>query len=146
MTKPDDRNDAPGPAGQLALAGASAQGSTQESVKEPSQGVRFAGSRPRSRVLALEWPIERDGTAVSEIVLRRLTGGEMASLQDLMENVAADGKFDDSALFALVADQPPEVIRALDEDDWLALREAALDFLPRRFREAVGSTSSQPGA
>jgi hypothetical protein len=136
MTKSDDRNDTPA---QLALdARAPAQGS--------APGVRFAGSRPRGRVLTLEWPIEVDGRTIPELVLRRLTGAEMADLQDLMESLTTAGKFDDSALFALVADQPPDVIRALDEDDWLALREAALDFLPRRFREAVGSTSGQPGA
>ena len=46
----------------------------------------------------------------------------------------------------LVCDVSAEVIRALDEDDWIALREKALDFLPRRFREAAASLSRTPGA
>ena len=55
-------------------------------------------------------------------------------------------QFDDSDLFALVCDTPAVVIRALDQDDWLAVREAVLDFLPRRFREVFASTGAKPGA
>lgn len=119
----------------------------KQSAPEPSapaeSAVSFAGGpRPRTETLALEWPLEVDGARIDRIELRRLTGAEMVALQDLV----ARENFADHDLFALVSDVSPEVIRALDEDDWIALREKALDFLPRRFREAAASLSRAPGA
>jgi len=100
------------------------------------------GPRPRTETVALEWPLEVDGARIDQIALRRLTGADMVALQDLV----AQENFADHDLFALVCDVSAEVIRALDEDDWIALREKALDFLPRRFREAAASLSRAPGA
>jgi hypothetical protein len=119
----------------------------KESAPEPSAPVgpvvSFAGgSRPRTETLVLEWPLEVEGARIDRIELRRLTGAEMVALQDLV----ARENFADHDLFALVCDVSAEVIRALDEDDWIALREKALDFLPRRFREAAVSLSRAPGA
>lgn len=116
----------------------------KQSAPEPSaSAVSFVGGpRPRTETLVLEWPLEVDGARIDRIELRRLTGAEMVALQDLV----ARENFADHDLFALVCDVSPEVIRALDEDDWIALREKALDFLPRRFREAAASLSRAPGA
>ena len=100
------------------------------------------GPRPRTETLALEWPLEVDGKRLDRIELRRLTGAEMVALQD----IATREGFYDAELFALVCDQPAAVLRALDQDDWLALKEKVLDFLPRRFREAAASLSRAPGA
>jgi hypothetical protein len=118
--------------------------STPEQPSTPAApAVSFVGgSRPRTETIALEWPIEVDGARINQIALRRLTGADMVALQDLV----AQQNFADHDLFALVCDVSAEVIRALDEDDWIALREKALDFLPRRFREAAASLSRAPGA
>jgi hypothetical protein len=97
--------------------------------------------RSRTRTVLLEWPVEYDGRRFDEIVVRRMIGAEVTRLSDLITS-----QFDDSDLFALVCDTPAVVIRALDQDDWLALREAVLDFLPRRFREVFASTGAKPGA
>lgn len=116
----------------------------KQSAPEPSaSAVSFVGGpRPRTETLVLEWPLEVDGARIDRIELRRLTGAEMVALQDLV----ARENFADHDLFALVCNVSPEVIRALDEDDWIALREKALDFLPCRFREAAASLSRAPGA
>lgn len=97
--------------------------------------------RIRVRTIHLEWPVEYDGRRCDEIIVRRMIGAEVTRLSDLITS-----QFDDSDLFALVCDTPAVVIRALDQDDWLAVREAVLDFLPRRFREVFASTGAKPGA
>jgi hypothetical protein len=97
--------------------------------------------RSRVRTVHLEWPVEYDGRRFDEIIVRRMIGAEVTRLSDLITS-----QFDDSDLFALVCDTPAVVIRALDQDDWLAVREAVLDFLPRRFREIFASTGAKPGA
>jgi hypothetical protein len=105
--------------------------------------VSFAGGPgPRIGTLALEWPLEVDGVRLEQIELRRLTGADMVALQD----IATREGFDDAELFALVCDQPAAVLRALDQDDWLTLKEKVLDFLPRRFREAAESLMRAPAA
>ena len=97
--------------------------------------------RQRERTVRLEWPIEYNGQRYGEIIVRRMIGAEVTRLSDLITS-----QFDDSDLFALVCDTPAQVIRALDQDDWLVVREAVLDFLPRRFREVFASTGAKPGA
>lgn len=99
------------------------------------------GDRSRKRTIKLEWPVEYDGRRYDEIVVRRMIGAEVTRLSDLIV-----AEFDDSDLFALVCDTPAVVIRALDQDDWLAVREAVLSFLPRRFREVFASTGAKPEA
>ena len=99
------------------------------------------GDRSRVRTVRLEWPLEYDGRRYDEIVVRRMIGAEVTRLSDLITT-----QFDDSDLFALVCDTPAVVIRALDQDDWLSVREAVLDFLPRRFREVFASTGAKPEA
>jgi hypothetical protein len=84
---------------------------------------------------------QRRGQRYEEITVRRMVGAEVIRLSELIM-----AEFDDSDLFALVCDTPAVVIRALDQDDWLAVREAVLNFLPRRFREVFASTGAKPGA
>ncbi len=87
----------------------------------------------RLKTVPLEWPLELDGATVSEITLRRLTGGEVAKLQSAM----LDEDASDEAMIAAFADQPAEVIAALDADDFMELKELVVDFLPRRIRAAL---------
>ncbi len=85
----------------------------------------------------------------SGIVPQQLTAPDFSQViemaQEHIRMIFEEG-FDDADLFALVCDQPAAVLRALDQDDWLALKEKVLDFLPRRFREAAASLSRAPGA
>lgn len=103
--------------------------------------VEFAKGRARTGELSLEWPITVNGELVRQITVRRITGGEMVGIQALTEQEG----FDDAALFAMICDQPAEVLRMLDGDDWIALREVALNFLPRAFREAFILSSKAQG-
>lgn len=87
----------------------------------------------RMATVALDWPLTVNGAEVASITLRRLTGGEVAALQEQMLGAAAD----EPALIAAFADQPSEVIAILDADDFLSLKERVVDFLPRRIRAAL---------
>ena len=95
--------------------------------------MTVAETRARHADYTLEWPIEHDGQAIETITLRRLTGGEVAGLQERMMGDGAS----DSAMIAAFADRPAEVIAALDADDFLELKDMVITFLPRRIREAV---------
>lgn len=105
---------------------------------------RFVGDRPRFKAIPLEWPIAYGGKEYSEIHLVRLTAKDVAdyidSFKDRDPNEAvvlpifrdADG-----------ADIPPAVLDALDEGDRFEIDQAAVDFLPRRFR-AIQESGSGP--
>ena len=115
--------------------------SSTQVADAPRPQLLVNGDRQRERTIKLEWPVEYDGRRYDEIVVRRMIGAEVTRLSDLIV-----AEFDDSDLFALVCDTPAVVIRALDQDDWLAVREAVLSFLPRRFREVFTSTGAKPEA
>lgn len=100
--------------------------------------IAFAGSQPRTLEFPLEWPLvltAEDGstTDVNSITLRRLNGGEVAALQEAVTG----GNIDEAAMIAMFADQPGEVIAALDADDLLALKDKVVDFLPKALRRAL---------
>lgn len=93
-----------------------------------------ATQKLRLKAIELEWPLDRpDGQTITAITLRRLTGGEVAALQDAMTGDNAT----DAAMIAAFADQPADVIAALDADDFMELKEAVVDFLPKRIRSAL---------
>lgn len=102
--------------------------------------VKFVSSKGRAGSISLEYPLEVDGVVVDAINLRRMSAAQVVELAD----VETREGFDDAALFAMVCDQPAEVLRNLDADDWLTFREAVLDFLPRRFRAALGLPGNKP--
>ncbi len=88
----------------------------------------------RLKTVELEWPLDRpDGETITTITLRRLTGGEVAELQEAMTGDNAT----DAAMIAAFADQPAAIIAALDADDFMELKEAVVDFLPKRIRSAL---------
>ncbi len=72
--------------------------------------VTVAETRARHAEYALEWPIEYEGWTIDRITLHRLTGAEVADLQDRMIDKGAS----EVALIAIFADQPAEVIAALE--------------------------------
>lgn len=93
-----------------------------------------ATQKLRLKTIELEWPaLLGDGRTITTITLHRLTGGEVAELQEAMTGDNAT----DAAMIAAFADQPAGVIAALDADDFMELKEAVVDFLPKRIRSAL---------
>lgn len=112
-----------------------------------AKAPRFIGKHERSRVVTLEWPLEYDGREYRKIHIVRLTASEVAKFQ---EEIIALLERDKNARirFPLYRDAdggliPDEVMDALDDDDKVVLEEAAMTFLPRRYRDAM-SASTQP--
>lgn len=93
----------------------------------------MADPKLKMKAVDLEWPVEVDGQTISQVTLRRLTGGEVAGLQDAMMGDGAN----DAAMIAAFADQPASVIAQLDADDFMELKERLVDFLPKRIRAAL---------
>jgi hypothetical protein len=113
----------------------------------------FLGDRPRSHSVRLEWPVEYMGTRYEAITVRRLTTAEVAAfMQKVAEHHEANPEAADEVMrFPIFFDErgepvPDEVMDGLDDDDAVPLNEAAVRFLPRRFRAATEPTSTpQPG-
>lgn len=96
----------------------------------------------RSKSILLEWPLDLpDGSTLTEITLRRLTGGGVAALQDAMVGDNAT----DAAMISAFCDQPAEVIARLDADDFLEIKDQVIDFLPKRIRTALEAVLSATG-
>jgi hypothetical protein len=95
--------------------------------------------------------VEYAGKLYGSISLLRLTAGEVIAFTRELE-AALKNDPDAPVRFPTFKDDsgapiPDAVLDALDDDDPVTLDEAAVDFLPRRFRAqaAQGSTSETPG-
>lgn len=99
----------------------------------------MADPKLKMKTFDLEWPLEVEGQTISQITLRRLTGGEVAALQDAMMGDGAN----DAAMIAAFADQPAPVIAQLDADDFMELKERLVDFLPKRIRAALEAAAKE---
>lgn len=100
--------------------------------------ARIVSDRPRAATIPLGWPVEYAGRVYTTIIVARLTAAEVARFQDEIEQLLTSGS-DTKVRLPLFRDErgepvPNEVMDALDDDDRLALDEAAANFLPRRFR------------
>ncbi|WP_051949255.1 hypothetical protein [Methylosinus sp. PW1] len=107
------------------------------------EAPKFVGGAARFKSVTLAWPLAYDGAIYDHVNLHRLTAKEVA---DWVESI----KEKDSVRFPIYRDDsgasiPDVVLDALDDDDRLALDEAAKDFLPRRFQD-VESDGSGPAA
>lgn len=100
--------------------------------------IAFLNPETRTGKIPLEHVLVVDGKNVSEIIVRRLTGGEIAALAE-----GGNAEMGNSAFLATFTDQPIEVIDALDADDLTALTEKVTDFLPRRIREAMEQAAAR---
>lgn len=85
------------------------------------------------KTIALGIPVELAGVTYAEVSLRRLKGADFARLKTIGDS--------DLGLLALIADVPAPVLAELDGDDFLAISEAAADFLPLRLQEEAAPTS-----
>lgn len=87
----------------------------------------------RFDIVTLDWPLKVDGDDVRAIHLHRLTGGEVATLQEAMLGETSS----ETELIAAFCDQSAAVIAQLDADDFLRLKDRVADFLPQRIRKAM---------
>jgi hypothetical protein len=86
------------------------------------------------RTIPLTVPVEFDGIAYTSVSIRRLKGSDFRLLQQMSGN-------EDVALLGIVTGLPAAIIDELDANDFIALTEAAQDFLPQKRQAAAGSTS-----
>lgn len=109
--------------------------------------VTFENADKRHKLIVLDWPVTHAGKRYEMITLRRLTVAEVAAFvakvaaQETVSAVRFPMFFDDEG-----APVPDAVMDGLDADDADALAEAALDFLPRRFRGATTEPVSVPAS
>ncbi|MHA1524240.1 MAG: phage tail assembly protein [Alphaproteobacteria bacterium] len=128
-----------------AKRGEEARSADREGKNVPK--IEFSGGGSRETSVPLAWPLLVDGADVKEIVVRRLTGGEIAALAEHQ----SDGEMDNATFLATFTDHPAEVLNALDVDDLDAVSEQVKVFLPRRIREEMENAASrvhlhEPGA
>ena len=107
--------------------------------------ARIVSERPRAATITLEWPIAYDGRFYATITVARLTAAEVARFQEEIVQLL-EGGADAKVRLPLFRDEngeliPDAVMDALDDDDRLALDEAAVSFLPRRFRGLAAQDS-----
>ena len=110
----------------------------------PARKIAFQAARPFERI-TLDYPLSVDDIAVAEIDVHRLTMGEVAEFQD---QAGDDMRFIKFPMFRYISGErvPDDVLAALDDDDALKLTEAAMRFLPRRYRvETVSSSDTSRG-
>jgi len=105
--------------------------------------TRFLSQAERAKTIELEWPIEFEGRAWHRIVVKRLNAREVA---DFTEKILKREDKDSDIALPVFRDEegkelPVGLLDALDADDRDVLNEAALSFLPRRFRGAAASAS-----
>jgi hypothetical protein len=92
----------------------------------------------RMKMFPLAWPVTYQGTRHEQIGLCRMTAKQVA---DFVVQLGAVGAADPNAIlrFPIFVDAngaalPGALLDGLDADDADVLNEAAVDFLPRRFR------------
>jgi len=91
--------------------------------------AKIVSPKSREQAVPLEYPVEFDGKTWTEIVVRRVSAGEVDAF---MEALA-----EDKQVMPPVIDCPREVYDAMDDDDRFELDRVMLDFLPRRLKVAA---------
>jgi len=109
-------------------------------------GLDEDGPRPFS-VVPLKYPFRRDGQITRQIVVRRLTVGEVGEMLDTRPADLPD-RFD---IYSAMTGMPAPVLRGLIDIDGEAVAEACFDFLPRYYLprwtdQGASSSTSENGA
>lgn len=92
--------------------------------------LRYTAPIEREKMVPLEHPFELNGALWTEIKVRRVTGKEVSDYMDRM-------RAGDAEAIPPMVDCPIDVWNALDDDDQMAVDEAARPFTPRRLKAAV---------
>src|SRR4051812_41423264 len=107
-----------------------------DEVTKPA--ARIVGGPPRTKTVALQWPVEFDGKTYNEIEVRRLTAADVDTFVKAVRAGDQDARLP-------YYNAPDEVLDAMDADDSAALNEAAAPFTPRAF-QAEGAQESGKSA
>lgn len=112
----------------------------ENKVEQPAEMpvARIVSQTERERMVKLAWPVEYDGKVWAEIRVRRVTGKEVSAYFAKLR----DG---DTEAVAPMIDCPQEVWDAMDDDDQVAVDDAARPFWPRRLIAALGLTRELGG-
>lgn len=138
------------PPGEVSAAGAAPAGERPavkpREVEMLDFGIEEDGPRP-FHIVPLKYPFRRDGQITRQIVVRRLTVGEVGEMLDTRPADLPD-RFD---IYAAMTGLPAPVLRGLIDIDGEAVAEACFDFLPRYYRprlmdQNVSSSTSDDGA
>lgn len=105
-------------------------GDTTAAAPAEKPVARIKTDVPREKTVPLQWPVEFGDALYESIVIRRITGGEVADYMDRLQR--------GERLMPPVVDCPVEVYEAMDADDQFMVDEAAMDFLPRQLKTAAG--------
>lgn len=110
------------------------QEATEGQTPAPA-AAKIVGGKERTRTIPLEWPIEYDGAVYDQLTVRRVGGTDFKTIASMA------GKDEEIHLAAMLTGVPPQVIEALDGDDFITVQEAVKDFLPRKLQAAAGQVS-----
>jgi hypothetical protein len=114
------------PQAEAQAAPAAAPGAAARPVIAPAEPDRW------TKVVPLEFPVTVDGVLLTQITLRRVSGGEVTAL--LMEDDQEQSI--NRRARALVAGVHPDVLEGLWADDLVNVLDAARPFLPRALQGA----------
>jgi len=92
--------------------------------------LRYTAPIEREKMVPLEHPFEINGVHWTEIRVRRVTGKQVSDYMDRM-------RAGDTDAMPPMVDCPQDVWDALDDDDQMAVDEAARPFTPRRLKAAL---------
>ena len=100
--------------------------------------AKIVSDKPRTSSYTLQWPIDYNGRTITQLLLKRVTVGEIAEWQKKSEETKGDSRL---PIFVMMdgSDISEDVWAAMDVDDMDALSEAAMDFLPKRYRALMES-------
>lgn len=116
-----------------------AEANTETANKAATEEIpraKIVSPKERSKTVPMDWPVEYDGKVWEEITVRRMTAREA---DDFGKAIIEQSEDDPRLMFPNV-ECPRAVYDEMDADDRHRVEEAALLFLPRRFRMLVDST------
>lgn len=118
----------------------SAEPLSEQQPAPSAASATFDAAATRQKTIPLEWPFTLNGKRFDQVVIRRMTQGEVAGMIQAINAAQGTGTsemgfpiFYDTEGFLLSDD----IMAAMDADDAATLDEAARDFLPRRFRSVT---------
>lgn len=91
----------------------------------------IVGGPARAETIPLVWPVEYRGKVWTEIVVKRVTSADIKAWTDTPAEARETA--------APWIDAPLAVVEALDADDEDRVNDAAVRFIPARFRDAPDS-------
>ncbi|SON55830.1 hypothetical protein HDIA_2289 [Hartmannibacter diazotrophicus] len=107
---------------------------TEPAAPKEVEKLDFCEPEALFKTVPLKHPFMWQGRRIDHVEVRRISGGELRPFADLLASEGADK----SDFSALVTGLPAKVIRGMEAGDTMAVWEAAIDFLPQRYRTALG--------